>query len=71
MVLLRSNLEMLGEILTPMAGTIIISLVASLIVSVTLIPVLTSSYVKVYTRKQKPLKLRLLRAIDDTYRARF
>jgi len=66
MVLLRSNLEMLGEILTPMAGTIIISLVASLIVSVTLIPVLTSSYVKVYTRKQKPLKLRLLRAIDDT-----
>ncbi len=66
MVLLRSNLEMLGEILTPMAGTIIISLVASLIVSITLIPVLTSSYVKVYTRKQKPLKLRILRFIDDS-----
>ena len=65
MVLLRSNLEMLGEILTPMAGTIIISLVASLIVSITLIPVLTSSYVRVYTRKQKPLKLKLLRLIDD------
>ncbi len=65
MVLLRSNLEMLGEILTPMAGTIIISLVASLVVSITLIPVLTSSYVKVYTRKQKPLKLRILRFFDD------
>jgi len=63
-VLLRNNLEMLGEILTPMAGTIIISLLSSLIVSVTLIPVLTSSYVKVYTRKQKPLRLRVLRWID-------
>ncbi|WP_422478870.1 efflux RND transporter permease subunit [Pleomorphochaeta sp. DL1XJH-081] len=63
-VLLRNNLEMLGEILTPMAGTIIISLLSSLVVSVTLIPVLTSSYVKIYTRKQKPLRLRLLRWMD-------
>lgn len=66
MVLLRSNLEMLGEMITPpMAGTIIISLLASLIVSITLIPVLSSSYVKIYTRKQKPLRLRVLRYIDD------
>ncbi|HKL59217.1 MAG TPA: efflux RND transporter permease subunit [Sphaerochaeta sp.] len=64
-VLLRSNLEMLGEMLTPMATTIIISLVASLVVSITLIPVLTSSYVKIYTRKQKPLKMKLLRVVDD------
>lgn len=71
MVLLRSNLEMLGEILTPMAATIIISLLASLVVAVTLIPVLTSSYVKLYTRKQKPLKLRLLRYIDDKAEAAF
>nr|WP_321303871.1 efflux RND transporter permease subunit [uncultured Sphaerochaeta sp.] len=65
MVLLRSNLEMLGEMITPMAGTIIISLLASLVVSITLIPVLSSSYVKIYTRKQKPLRLRVLRFIDD------
>nr|WP_319475121.1 efflux RND transporter permease subunit [uncultured Sphaerochaeta sp.] len=65
MVLLRSNLEMLGEMITPMAGTIIISLLASLVVSITLIPVLSSSYVKIYTRKQKPLRLPLLRFIDD------
>jgi HAE1 family hydrophobic/amphiphilic exporter-1 len=65
MVLLRSNLEMLGEMITPMAGTIIISLLASLIVSITLIPVLSSSYVKIYTRKQKPLRFRVLRFIDD------
>lgn len=65
MVLLRSNLEMLGEMITPMAATIIISLVASLVVSVTLIPVLTSSYMKLYTRKQKPLKFKVLRFIDD------
>ncbi len=64
MVLLRSNLEMLGEILTPMAGTIIISLLSSLVVALTLIPVLSSSYVRLYTRKQKPLKLRLLRFLD-------
>ncbi|HQP72209.1 MAG TPA: efflux RND transporter permease subunit, partial [Methanoculleus sp.] len=71
MVLLRSNLEMLGEILTPMAATIIISLLASLVVSVTLVPVLTSSYVRLYTRKQKPLKIRLLRFIDDKAEAAF
>ena len=71
MVMLRSNLEMLGEMITPMAGTIIISLLASLIVSVTLIPVLTSSYVRVYTRKQKPLKIRLLRFIDEKAEAAF
>lgn len=64
-VLLRSNLEMLGEMLTPMAATIIISLLASLVVSITLIPVLSSSYVKIYTRKQKPLRIRALRFIDD------
>lgn len=64
-VLLRSNLEMLGEMITPMAATIIISLLSSLVVSVTLIPVLSSSYVKIYTRKQKPLKVRLLRWLDD------
>ncbi|HKM05420.1 MAG TPA: efflux RND transporter permease subunit [Sphaerochaeta sp.] len=64
-VLLRSNLEMLGEMLTPMAATIIISLIASLVVSITLIPVLTSSYVKVYTRKQKPLRTKTLRFLDD------
>lgn len=71
MVLLRSNLEMLGEMITPMAATIIISLLASLIVSITLIPVLTSSYVKIYTRKQKPLRLRVLRFIDDKAEAAF
>lgn len=64
-LLLRSNLEMLGEMLTPMAATIIISLVASLVVSITLIPVLSSSYMKVYTRKQKPLKIKILRVMDD------
>jgi HAE1 family hydrophobic/amphiphilic exporter-1 len=71
MVLLRSNLEMLGEIITPMAATIIISLLSSLVVSVTLVPVLTSSYVRLYTRKQKPLKIRLLRFIDDKAEAAF
>ncbi len=71
MVLLRSNLEMLGEILTPMAATIIISLLASLVVAVTLVPVLSSSYVKLYTRKQKPLKIRLFRFIDDKAEAAF
>ena len=70
-VLLRSNLEMLGEMLTPMAATIIISLISSLVVSVTLIPVLSSSYVKIYTRKQKPLKVKPLRWLDDKMEAAF
>ena len=64
-VLLRNNLEMLGEMVTPMAMTIIISLLSSLVVSVTLVPVLSSSYLKIYTRKQKPIGLNPLRIIDD------
>lgn len=70
-LLLRSNLEMLGEMLTPMAATIVISLVASLVVSITLIPVLSSSYVKIYTRKQKPLRIKVLRVLDDAMEAAF
>lgn len=70
-VMLRNNLEMLGEILVPMAGTIIISLLSSLAVSVTLIPVLSSSFVRIYTRKQKPLRLRILRWLDDGMEAAF
>lgn len=70
-VMLRNNLEMLGEILVPMAGTIIISLLTSLVVSITLIPVLSSSYIRIYTRKQKPLKLRPLRWLDDVMERAF
>jgi hydrophobic/amphiphilic exporter-1 (mainly G- bacteria), HAE1 family len=64
-VLFQDRLGMLGQMVTPMAATIIISLLSSLLVSVTLVPVLASSYMKIYTRKQKPISLRPLRAIDD------
>ncbi len=64
-VLFQDRLGMLGQMVTPMAATIIISLLSSLLVSVTLVPVLASSYMKIYTRKQKPISLRPLRALDD------
>jgi HAE1 family hydrophobic/amphiphilic exporter-1 len=45
--------------------TVVISLSVSLLVAVTLVPSLSGSILKLYTRKQKPLKIKFLRFIDS------
>jgi HAE1 family hydrophobic/amphiphilic exporter-1 len=46
--------------------TVAVSLAASLLIAIFLVPILASKFLPLYTRSQKPLRNRLLKAIDDT-----
>lgn len=61
----KSDLGMLGQFFSDIIFTIVISLLSSLFVAVFLVPVLASSYLKLVTRTEKPLKNPTLRALDD------
>ena len=70
LALFRSQLEIIGELFSGLAFTVVISLLSSLAVAIFLIPVLTSHYLPIRSRKQKPLR-GLLRAMDDRMAAMF
>jgi HAE1 family hydrophobic/amphiphilic exporter-1 len=54
--LFKSQLGMIGEMLSSLSFTIVISLVASLFTAIFLVPVLTSRYLPVSSRKEEPLE---------------
>jgi HAE1 family hydrophobic/amphiphilic exporter-1 len=56
LVMFQGLLEMAGEMFAGLAFTVVISLSASLLVAIFLVPVLSSHYFPLVTRKQKPLK---------------
>jgi HAE1 family hydrophobic/amphiphilic exporter-1 len=64
-IMFKKELEMIGVLFQDLAFTIIIALLSSLFIAITLVPVLASQYVTIYTRKQKPLKWKFLRGIDS------
>ncbi|WP_020612100.1 efflux RND transporter permease subunit [Sediminispirochaeta bajacaliforniensis] len=64
MIIWKDDLEMLGQMFQDMIFTIVISLLSSLAVALMVVPALSSTYLKVYSRKQKPLKNPLLRKLD-------
>jgi HAE1 family hydrophobic/amphiphilic exporter-1 len=55
LVMFQGLLEMAGEIFSGLAFTVVISLTASLLIAIFLVPVLSSHYLPLVTRKQKPL----------------
>ncbi|MDR1177931.1 MAG: efflux RND transporter permease subunit [Spirochaetaceae bacterium] len=55
LVMFQSLLEMAGEMFAGLAFTVVISLSSSLFVAIFLVPVLSSHYLPLVTRKQKPL----------------
>ncbi|MBI9102299.1 MAG: efflux RND transporter permease subunit [Spirochaetales bacterium] len=63
-LMFKKELDVIGVFFKDIALTIVIALLSSLIVSVTLVPVLSSKYLKLFTRKQKPIKFKPLRLID-------
>ncbi|MCL2129258.1 MAG: efflux RND transporter permease subunit, partial [Treponema sp.] len=65
MIIYKNDLQMMGQLYNDLIFTVVISLVVSLIVAFTLVPSLCGSILPLYTRKQKPLKNRLFRAVDD------
>ena len=64
-LLFKKELGVIGVLFRDIALTVVIALLSSLVVSITLVPVLTSKYLKLFTRKQKPIPFGPLRAIDS------
>ena len=69
LVMFQGLLEMAGELFAGLAFTVVISLGISLLTAVFLVPVLSSHYLPLVTRKQKPLRGKL--AEIDGYFGRF
>jgi HAE1 family hydrophobic/amphiphilic exporter-1 len=78
LVMFQGLLEMAGELFAGLAFTVVISLGISLLTAAFLVPVLSSHYLPLVTRKQKPLKGMLAKidavfgsffaALDNAYR---
>jgi HAE1 family hydrophobic/amphiphilic exporter-1 len=66
LVAFQGMLEMAGEMFAGLAFTVVISLMISLAVAVFLVPVLSSHYLPLVTRKQKPL-MGFLKPIDRAF----
>lgn len=58
LIMYKKELEIIGEIFSGLAFTVVISLLCSLIVAVVLVPVLTSKYIKIGTKKERDLASR-------------
>jgi HAE1 family hydrophobic/amphiphilic exporter-1 len=69
LVMFQGLLEMAGEMFAGLAFTVVFSLAISLFVAIFLVPILSSHYLPLLTRKQAPLKGRL--AVIDGYFERF
>ena len=65
-ILFQSQLGIYGEFFKGLAFTVIISLVSSLATAVFLVPVLSSKYLIIYTRFQRPLS-GLAKTLDDLF----
>ncbi|MCL2478756.1 MAG: efflux RND transporter permease subunit, partial [Treponema sp.] len=65
MIIYKNDLKDMGQYFSDLIFTVVISLVVSLVVAVTLVPCLCGALLPLNTRKQKPLKFKPLRWIDD------
>ena len=65
LIIYKNDLKEMGQLFNDLIFTVVISLSCSLAVSVTLVPSLSATFMRLYTRKQKPLKFRIFRFIDE------
>ncbi len=70
-ILFADDLGMIGQIFRSLSWTIIIALSVSLLVALTFVPTMSANYLKVYTRKQRPLKVRALVKADQAFEKAF
>lgn len=63
-ILFKSDLGFIGQLFTDLIFTIIIALVSSLFVAIFLVPVLSSKFLSIKTRAEKPLKNPTLIRVD-------
>jgi HAE1 family hydrophobic/amphiphilic exporter-1 len=71
LVMFQGLLEMIGELFFGLAFTVVISLAMSLFVAMVLVPVLSSHYLPLVTRRQKPLRSGVLISIDKAFEGFF
>jgi len=64
-IIYKNELKENGVLFSDLIFTVVISLSISLVVAITLVPSLSGSILKLNTRKQKPLKNKFVRLIDD------
>ena len=65
LLMFKRELDLIGVLFQDLALTIVIALLASLVIAVSLVPVLSSKYLRLFTRKQKPIRNLMLKKIDD------
>ncbi|MCK5737341.1 MAG: efflux RND transporter permease subunit, partial [Spirochaetaceae bacterium] len=65
LLMFKKELDIIGVLFQDLAITIVVALLASLVIAISLVPVLSSKYLKLFTRKQKPIKNRFFAAIDN------
>ncbi|MDR2953137.1 MAG: efflux RND transporter permease subunit, partial [Treponema sp.] len=65
LIIYKNDLREMGLMFSDLIFTVCISLAASLLVAITLVPSLSGAVLKLDTRKQKPIKNRIFRFIDD------
>ena len=65
LIIYKNDLEEMGQLFSDLIFTVVITLSVSLLVAITLVPSLCGAILPLNTRKQKPLKTKLLRTIDD------
>ena len=70
LALFKSQLGMMGEMFSGLAFTVVISLSCSLLVAIFLVPVLTSKYLPLRSRRQRPLK-GFLKGLDHIFGSLF
>jgi len=63
----KTDLGFIGNFFGELAFVIIISLLSSLVVAALLVPVLSSHFLTVHTREERPVKNRMLRAVDNAF----
>jgi HAE1 family hydrophobic/amphiphilic exporter-1 len=64
LVIFRNRMGMIGQMVRDLSFTVVVALIASLGVAVLLVPALASYALPVYTTRQKPVRMGLMRAID-------
>ncbi|MFA7539502.1 MAG: efflux RND transporter permease subunit, partial [Sphaerochaetaceae bacterium] len=65
LIIFKAELGAIGMMFQDLIWTVCISLICSLFVSVTLVPALSGSIIRINTRVQKPLRFRLLKTFDN------
>ena len=64
-VIFKADLGMMGVMFNDLAFTVVVALLASLLVAIILVPVLSSKYLKLYTKQQRPIKNKFLFKVDN------